>query len=107
MYPGFAPAPMPAPVPAPAGSTGLVPAQPVQATAAELSNVEPAVQATTECNVCFESLVQLWVLPNCRHARTCLTCIDTIIRENPRVERRCPECRTLMTRSNPHWRVIL
>ena len=88
------PAPVPAPAPAPAGSTGLFPAHPLQGTA-------------NECNVCFKEMEELWVLPNCRHARTCLTCIDVIIRENPRIERRCPECRTLMTRSNPHWRVIL
>ena len=86
------PVPAPAPAPALAASTALVATQPAQAT-------------KNECAICLDPLEQRYVLPSCGHTSTCMSCIETIIRENPRRDKRtCPECRTVMR--GQHFRVF-
>ena len=51
---------------------------------------------TVECIMCFEPLEQRYLLPDCGHTKTCLTCIEKLNRERTKLDRKCPECRQLI-----------
>ena len=85
--------------PAPAVAAMSAPAREPTTCVAAVS-VQVVAPEAVECTMCLEPLERRYMLPDCGHTRTCLKCIDAIVREHTELERKCPECRALM-KANP------